>query len=229
MIAIKLFEYALSTADIGVIYSKGLDPHGLNVLYAYGDANLRIPRPQGCRIVMLNGGAVSFTSKMQTVTAPSTTWAESTTLFDCSTDVLGLRNLLSELGHLQEEATVIYQDNKSAIQIATNRGSLGKTSRAMDLKTLSIRDRIEDHKVIPVYLQTERMIADMGSKALPASPFILFRDVMNGYALVKAHYPNYPMSEYIYDINKDPVSANTTQSPNFKTLCLDFEYGISLS
>jgi hypothetical protein len=211
MIAIKLFEYALTTAEIGVMFSKGLDPHGLNILYAYGDANLRIPRPQGCRIVMLNGGAVSFTSKMQTVTAPSTTWAETTTLFDCSTDVLGLRNLLSELGHLQEEATVIYQDNKSAIQIATNRGSLGKTSRAMDLKTLSIRDRIEDHKVFPVYLKTDRMLADMGSKALSASPFIQFRDIMNGYALVKAHYPDYPISDLVYDVSND-LSLFTQES-----------------
>ena len=159
---------------------------------------------------MLNGGAVSFTSKMQTVTAPSTTWAETTTLFDCSTDVLGLRNLLSELGHLQEEATVIYQDNKSAIQIATNRGSLGKTSRAMDLKTLSIRDRIEDHKVVPVYLKTDQMVADMGSKALPAFPFIQFRDIMNGYALVKAHYPDYPISNFVYDVSKDHLTPGFT-------------------
>jgi hypothetical protein len=37
-IAVKLFEYALTTKDIGLIYSKGLDPHGENIIYAYGDA-----------------------------------------------------------------------------------------------------------------------------------------------------------------------------------------------
>jgi hypothetical protein len=72
-IAVKFFEYALTTKEIGLIFSKGLDPHGDNKLYAYGDASLRIPRPQGCRIVMMNGGALSFVSKMQTLTAPSTT------------------------------------------------------------------------------------------------------------------------------------------------------------
>ena len=60
-IAVKLFEYALTTCDIGLMFSDGLDPHGRNVLYAYGDASLRLPRPQGCRILMLNGAAVSFT------------------------------------------------------------------------------------------------------------------------------------------------------------------------
>jgi hypothetical protein len=203
-IAVKLFEYALSTCEIGLMFSDGLDPHGRNVLYAYGDASLRIPRPQGCRILMLNGAAVSFTSKMQTLTAPSTTWAETKTLFDCSTDVLGLRNLLYELGHLQEGPTTIYQDNKSAIQIATNRGSLGKTSRAMDLQTLSIRDRIEDHHIFPIYLKTDKMLADMGSKALAETPFVQFRDLMNGYALVKASFPDLQMPRYVYDISDDP-------------------------
>ncbi len=63
MIAVKLFEYALTTSDIGLIFSTDLDPHGKNILYAFGDANLRLPRPQGCRILMMNGAAVSFTSK----------------------------------------------------------------------------------------------------------------------------------------------------------------------
>jgi hypothetical protein len=174
-IAIKLFEYALTTKDIGVIYSKGLDPHGDNVIYAYGDASLRLPRPQGCRIVMMNGAAISFVSKMQTLTAPSTTWAETVTLSDCSTDVLGLRNLLEELGHLQESPTTIFQDNKSAIQIANNRGSLGRNSRAMDLKTMTIRNRIEDHNVEAEFLSTKEMLADMGSKALPENPHTLPR------------------------------------------------------
>jgi hypothetical protein len=200
-IAVKLFEYALTTKDIGLIYSKGLDPHGDNTIYAYADASLRIPRPQGCRIVMMNGAAISFVSKMQTITAPSSTWAESVTLFDCSTDILGLRNLLEELGHLQESPTTIYQDNKSAIQIANNRGSLGRNSRAMDLKTLSTRNRIEDHLVEPKFLPTKEMLADMGSKALALNPFARFRDSMNGYALVRSRFPDKKMSPFVYELN----------------------------
>ena len=42
------------------------------------------------------------------------------------------------------------------------------------------------------------MIADMGTKALPDNPFTVFRDVMNGYALVKAAFPNKKMSPLIY-------------------------------
>ena len=197
-ICIKVFEYGYHTREIGLMYSKGLDPHGENVLYGYADANHRVPRPQGCRIIMFNGCCICFTSKKQTLTAPSTTWAEMVTMFDCTIDILGLRNLLAELGLYQEEPTVIYQDNQSAIQIANNRGSLGKASRAMDLKTLSVRNHIEDHAVQTKWKASGEMLADMGTKALMENPFVKFRDTMNGYALVKAAYPDKVMSPLIY-------------------------------
>ena len=225
-IAVKLFEYALTTKDIGLIYSKDLDPHGENIIYAYGDASLRIPRPQGCRIIMMNGAAISFVSKMQTLTAPSSTWAESVTLFDTSTDVIGIRNLLSELGHLQQAPTKIYQDNKSTIQIANNRGSLGKNSRAMDLKTLTIRNRIEDHMVETAWIETKEMVADMGSKALPETPFTRFRDTMNGYALVRARFPNKTMSPYVYDIKAALKSSNLSSLQDVQAMIMGLSYKI---
>ena len=197
-ICIKVFEYGLHSREIGLMYSKGLDPHGENVLYAFADANHRVPRSQGCRIVMFNGCCVCFVSKKHTITAPSTTWAEMVTMFDCTIDILGLRNLLAELGLYQENPTVIYQDNQSAIQIANHRGSLGKASRAMDLKTLSVRNHIEDHAVQTEWKASGDLVADMGTKALMENPFVRFRDTMNGYALVKAHYPDKEMSPLVY-------------------------------
>ena len=51
------------------------------------------------------------------------------------------------------------------------------------------------------------MIADMGTKALPENPFVLFRDVMNGYALVKAAFPDKQMSPLIYDRDVSAVTV----------------------
>ena len=198
-IVLKVFEYGVFTSNIGLMYSSGLDPHGQNILYGYADASLKLPRPYGCRICMMNGAAVLFKAKKQTLTAPSSCWAELTELFNLSTDMRGLRNLVSELGMYQEKPSLCYQDNESAIKIANNRGSLGPTSRAMDLRTLSTRNRIEDHEIRTEFKRTTKMIADMGTKALPENPFVVFRDVMNGYALVKAAYPNKKLSPLIYD------------------------------
>jgi hypothetical protein len=97
-IVIKIFEYALTTCEIGLIFSNGLDPHGVNVLYSFADANHRLPRSQECHDLMMNGAAISMVSKKQTKSAPSTTSAETTALFQCSTDVLSnIRRLYTRI------------------------------------------------------------------------------------------------------------------------------------
>ena len=113
-VVLRVFEYAVTTCDIGVIYLKGLDPHGDNTLWASADSSLEVPRPYGCRIVMLNGAAVSFKAKKHTMTAPSSCWAECTEFSNATFDVIGCRNLLAELGFVQAEPTTIEQDNQAA-------------------------------------------------------------------------------------------------------------------
>jgi hypothetical protein len=119
-----------------------------------------------------------------------------------------LRNLLSELGNRQIKPTVLYQDNTAAIQISNNRGSLGKNSRAMDLEVLSIRNRIEDHQIVTQYCATTNMIADIGTKALPEATFVRLRDMMNGYALVKAKYPELQLPCYVFTTNNEKVKMS---------------------
>jgi hypothetical protein len=88
---------------------------------------------------------------------------------------------MKEIGLEQMDPTTIYQDNQAAIQIANNRGSLAKKTRAMDMRTLTVRNKVEDQKVVPVYIETSRMLADIGTKALEPSRFETLRDVMTGY------------------------------------------------
>ena len=205
---LKVFEYGVHTCEIVLMYSKGLDPRGENTLYAYADASLGVPRSYGCRIVMMmNGAAVSLRAKKHISTDPSTCKSEMTELFYCSTDVKGMRNLMAELGMYQQQPTVVYEDNESTIKIANNRGSLGVSSRAMDLQTLTVRNRIEDHVIQTKARKTDRQVADMGTKSLPEGQFVLYRDVMNGYALVKAAYPKKPMSPLIFQGDATYVTA----------------------
>jgi hypothetical protein len=134
----------------------------------------------------MNGAVISFTSKRHSITDDSTAAAELTEQHLCACDVEGLRNLMKEVGLEQLNPTTIYQDTQAAIHIANNRGALAKKTRAMDMKTLSVRNKIEDMKVIPVYCETSEMIADIGTKALEPNRFEILRDLMTGYALVKA-------------------------------------------
>ncbi len=77
---------------------------------------------------------------------------------------------------------MLWQDNQSAIHIAMNRGSLAKKTRALGIRILSIRNKIEDMKVVPHYLNTEKMTEDIGTKALDPGRFCLLRDKLCGYA-----------------------------------------------
>jgi hypothetical protein len=135
---------------------------------------------------MMNGAAISFTSKRHPTTDDSTTAAELTEMFLGSCDVEGLRNLMDEVGLHQELPTTIFQDNMPAIQICMNRGALAKKTRAMSMRTLSVRNKVEDGKVMPVYLRTTEMIADIGTKALDESTFVRLRDMLTGYSIVEA-------------------------------------------
>jgi hypothetical protein len=78
----------------------------------------------------------------------------------------------------------------------------------MDLKTLASRNRIEDHQVETRRKKSSQMPADIGTKALPVEPFVRLRDISNGYSLVKAAYPNFHMSNLVYDGKADEEIAS---------------------
>jgi hypothetical protein len=186
VILLKSLEYGYSTRERGIIYLGCLNKKDLNVLVAYADSSLSLPRSQGCRLVIMNGAVVSFTSKRHTTTDDSTAAAELTEQHLCACDVEGLRNLMKEIGLEQMDPTIIYQDNQAAIQIANNRGALAKKTRAMEMRTLTVRNKVEDQKVVPVYVETSRMLADIGTKALDPARFQNLRDAMTGYSAWQA-------------------------------------------
>ena len=193
----KAFEYGYTTRHTGLIYSKGLDPHGLNVISCHADSAHSLPRSQGSHLVIMNGAAISCESKRHTVTGASTCHDELIQFSKATKKVVGFRNLGDEMGMAEDLPTTIYQDNESAIQISMNRGSLSNRSKHMDRTILQSRNTIEDGKVIPVHRDTGELWADLGTKALPDKQFAYLRDNMNGYSLVKKHHPTYSLPDYI--------------------------------
>jgi hypothetical protein len=183
---LKALEYGYSTRHLGLRYDGNLTSKELNVIVGFADSSLTVPRSQGCRLVIMNGAAISFSSKKHTTTDDSTTAAELTEMHLCACDVVGFRELLKEIGLEQQEPTVIFQDNQAAIQISMNRGSLSKKTRAMEVRVFSVRNKIEDMKVVPIYLKTGLMLADLGTKALDPALFIFLRDQLCGYAKIMA-------------------------------------------
>jgi hypothetical protein len=199
----KVFEYGYTTRHMGIIYSKGLDAHGDNTTYCFADSGHSLPRSYGCTIAMMNGAVTSLSAKKHTLTATSTCHDELIEFSIAVNRMVGFRNIMCEMGLEQEEATTIYQDNEAAISIAMNRGSLSKQSRHIERRVLAARNKIEDGSVIPKYCVTARMLADLGTKALPDAQFVFLRDEINGYALVRQHHPSYPLPAYVSTRNKE--------------------------
>ena len=178
---LKALEYGYATRTSGILYTKPVEEKCTNVLIAYADSGFGTPRSQGCSLIMMNGGVISLSSKRHTTTDDSTTAAELTQLHLCACEVMGLRNLMDEVGLHQELPTIVFQDSKPAVQIALNRGALSKKTRSMSLRVLSVRNKIEDGCIYPVLKPTEAMLADIGTKPTDVSVFQDMRDQINGY------------------------------------------------
>jgi hypothetical protein len=146
---------------------------------------------------MMNGAAISMSAKKHTLAASSTCHDEIIEFSIAANKVVGFRNMMEEMHLSQDRPTTIYQDNEAAIMISMNRGSMSNQSRHIERRVLTCRNKIEDGQIIPKYISTIHMIADIGTKAFGDKQFAYLRDLLTGYSLVKAHHPSYALPAYI--------------------------------
>jgi hypothetical protein len=192
-LAIHCLWYCYNSRHIGLMFSRGLDQHGINVLYAYADSAFTAPRSQGCRMVLMNGCLVSLSSQKHPTIDVSTTAAEITEAFYCSNDAVGFRNLMEEMGFVLQGPTVIYEDNQPAIKVLEGNRNLTSKTKHMDIRVWKMRERLDDQQVVLRFCSTTDMLADIGTKALGVRAFEYLRDLMNGYALVRLRHKEYVM------------------------------------
>ena len=205
-IAVEVLMYCITTKAIGVIYSRGLDSHGINMLYGYADATHKPGRPVGCRQIMFNGAVVRSKSAQHAICSDSTCLAESIESALAANDIAVFRYLIKEIGFKMEEPTVLYQDNQAAIQVAegcsTSGQSSGSKARHILIRVAKLAEYITDKEIQLLYCSTVQMLADLGTKFHALRQFVYLRDMQNGYALVKARRDGYPVPEYVCDITK---------------------------
>jgi hypothetical protein len=165
-ILLKALEYGYASRKQGLRYNGNQGGKvEVNQLEGFADSALSVPRSQGSRSIMMNRAAITMTSKRHSTTDDSTTAAELTEMHLLACEIEGFRALMEEVGLRQKGPTNLYQDNKAAIQIAMNRGCLSRKTRGTDLKVLTVRNKVEDLKVVPIYLNTKEMLVDLGTKA----------------------------------------------------------------
>jgi hypothetical protein len=83
----------------------------------------------------------------------------------CTKDAIWLRQLLADVGYVQEGATSIIRDNQGCIQLAKNPMHHFRT-KYIDIQHHFIREKLETEEICLSYCPTEHMIADVLTKAL---------------------------------------------------------------
>lgn len=162
-----LLRYLAGTANYGITFGAAADAS----LKAYCDADyagdVDTRRSTTGYVFVLNGGAISWSSKRQQTVAASTTEAEYMAAAAAVKEGLWLRKLLASLD-LGIGTVTIMADNQSAIKLLKNPISSVR-SKHIDVMHHFARERVQRQEVAFRYTQTANMLADMLTKPVSES------------------------------------------------------------
>ena len=116
-------------------------------------------------VFLLNGGAVSWLSKLQETIATSTSESEYMACFMAVKEAVWLRQLLDEFG-VPHKPVPIYSDSQAAMSIAANPVESQRTKH-FGVKYHYVREKVLTREVTLTYLHTGAMLADMFTKPVP--------------------------------------------------------------
>ena len=163
-----LFRYLQSTKDLRLVYRGSLFD-ARNIFSAYTDSahgdSIDTGRSTSGYLLTIGGGAVSWSSRLQSLVAQSTTEAEYIAAVDAGREAIWMRNLLSEIGYTLTGPTVLHMDNQSAISVAKNPEHHGRMKH-LDLRFFWLRDQVKAKLLVPKFVGTESMPADILTKPL---------------------------------------------------------------
>src|SRR5271168_5375642 len=161
----QIFCYLLRTKKLELVY--GGDKRGL-VGYVDADgASQEHRRAISGYVFMVDGGAVSWSSKKQELVMLSTAEAEYVAQTHAAKEAIWLRRLLTEIFKSVETPTTLFSDSKSAIALAQD-GHYHARTKHIDIRYHFIRYIIEAGTIKLIYCPTDDMTADILTKALPS-------------------------------------------------------------
>jgi hypothetical protein len=170
-----VLRYINGTADFGITFgpsNPGLEAY-CDADYA-GDIDTR--RSTTGYVFILNGGAISWSSRLQQTVAASTTEAEYMAAASATKEALWLRHLLRDLS-VDLPTINIKADNQSAIKLLKN-PVFSMRSKHIDVIYHFARERVSRNEISFTYIKTDHMVADVLTKPVPATKFSYCRDAM---------------------------------------------------
>jgi hypothetical protein len=160
----RVFRYLRGTQKLELTY--GGEKRGL-VGYVDADgASQEHRRAISGFVFLVDGGAVSWSSKKQELVTLSTTEAEYVAATHAAKEAIWIRRLIGEIFRPLTMPTTLFSDSKSAIALAQD-GHYHARTKHIDIRYHFIRYIIEAETIKLIYCPTDEMTADTLTKALP--------------------------------------------------------------
>ena len=161
----RIYRYLLGTKELWLTYG-GEE----KVLEGYADADGSMAEDQHAisgYAFLIDGGAVSWSTKRQEIVSLSTTESEYVATTHAAKEALWLRSLIGQLFGNLPQATTVFSDNQSGIALAKDHQYHARTKH-IDVRFHFIRWVIEEGQLRLIYCPTADMVADTLTKALPS-------------------------------------------------------------
>ncbi len=164
----QVFRYLSGTKNLKLTFRANEEHKVLSVGYTDVDyaSNPDDQRSISGYAYLLGGAVFAWSSKKQSTVALSSTEAEYTALAHATCQAIWNRNFLAELGHSQEDPTLVFEDNQSTIAIARD-PQYHTRSKHFDVQNHFVCKKIESGVIELLYCPTDEMVANIFTKALP--------------------------------------------------------------
>ena len=176
MLSKELLNMLVELVIIDYFIAKSLICLLLDFLILIGLVILMIEKAPPVGLFYVGANLVAWMSKKQNSVSLSTVEAEYIAAGSCCSQLLWMKNVLTDYG-ISQDTMVVYCDNSSAINISKNTVQHSKTKH-IEIRYHFIRDLVERKIVCLEYIPTERQNADTFTKPLDRSKFETLRPVI---------------------------------------------------
>jgi len=162
----RIFCYLSGTRELWLTYGEASSP-----LEGYADADGSMAEDRHAisgYAFLIDGGAVSWSSKRQEIVSLSTTKSEYVAATHGGKEALWLRSLILEVFGDITSPTTLFSDNQAAIALTRDHQYHPRTKH-IDVRYHWICWVVEKGSIRLVYCPTDDMVADALTKALPSA------------------------------------------------------------
>jgi hypothetical protein len=141
-----------------------------------GDPNTR--RSTSGMIVLMNGGPISWSSRLQKLCAQSSAESEIYAVTDSVKEAIHIKLMCEEAGIREPgRPLVVWEDNTACIHLGHGlRGS--KSAKHFEVRLRFLHEQVQGNVIEFAKIDTKDQLADGFTKALPGPAFFAFRDLI---------------------------------------------------